>query len=174
MMTVPHAVAGAALGSMIGDHTGSVVIAFTVGIASHYVLDAFPHWERIYKPAGDINFDTTDAAHEWPRHIFVQAALDVIAAAFIVWGIISFLTPGDLLVGSNIFWGAFGAVLPDLIDNVPFWNTRLQKTKLFAATAKFHNRIHICEDWPKKYPFVTGLLTQLIVIGGSLWILFSR
>src|SRR3989338_10218169 len=46
MTLTTHAIVGAALASFIPEHP---VLGFCVGLTSHYVIDAIPHWDyRIY------------------------------------------------------------------------------------------------------------------------------
>jgi len=66
-----------------------------------------------------------------------------------------------------MIFGAFGAILPDLIDNMPFWSPRLRKAFPFNYYHLFHEKIHFTII-NNKY-FWVGILTQVILIACSLW-----
>jgi hypothetical protein len=169
MLTVPHALTGAAIGALVKDATVAPLVAFSVGWVSHYVLDTIPHWERLYRPHDEIKFDTDQSARDWPKHIFVQAVLDVLIAT----GLIMWIYQSRAEVGSVMLWGALGAVLPDLLDNVPFWNRTLRRLPFFSQEQKFHDSIHINEDTQRRVPKILGLLTQVAVVVISLFIIFA-
>lgn len=172
MLTVPHVVVGAALGSLIGDVPGAPVVAFVVGWASHYVLDSVPHWERLYKPFQEIDWETHDPASKWPRHIFVQAALDVVVAFTLLYFLAQTAAVGGVWYASPIFWGGVGASFPDLIGNVPFWNRALRKFTIFKREYDFHVYMHIKDETQKKLPRALGLVTQLVAVTiGLAWLL---
>ncbi len=81
MCTVTHLAVGGALGAW----TGSGVVAFALGVVSHLILDAVPHYEI--------------------EDFRVDLALTLAGfAALVGWG--HGLTP--------VFWGALGGVIPDL------------------------------------------------------------
>jgi len=171
MLIVPHVIAGAALGSLIGDVPGAPVIAFAVGWASHYVLDSVPHWERLYKSSQNINWETHRPAQEWPRHIFVQAAIDVLVAGVFLYAVATNTSEAAWWDTNRIFWGGLGAAVPDLLGNVPFWNRFLSKLPGFKQEYAFHSTIHISPEAQAKLPKWLGLLTQVLTVTLGLWVL---
>jgi hypothetical protein len=87
--TPVHAFTGGShvlVGAALGPTTGSIVMSFVVGVASHTLLDAMPHWE--YGP-------------------LAQAVLLFGAGAVVGY---EFGRTGDL----RLIAGAVGGVLPDL------------------------------------------------------------
>ena len=51
MTTTPHVLTGTALASLLPTSSAYMkLVGFGFGFASHYVLDAIPHWERLYGP----------------------------------------------------------------------------------------------------------------------------
>ncbi len=171
MLSVPHVLAGAALGSFVGDVPGAPMVGFAIGWASHYVLDHVPHWERLYKPFQEIDWDTHRPAKEWPRHILVQAAIDVLLAGFILYAIATNTSEASWWRTDQIFWGAVGGLVPDLLGNVPFWNRTLRKIPGFKQEYAFHSLVHVTSQIQNSVPRLTGLATQVAVIAASLWIL---
>lgn len=171
MLTVPHVVTGAALGSLIGDVPAAPLIAFGVGWASHYVLDHVPHWERLYKPFQDIDWETHTPATSWPRHIFVQAALDVAVAALVLYALWTNTSEASWWRTDQIFWGGIGGAIPDVLGNVPFWNRFLTKLPGFKQEYAFHSAVHITPKAQKAVPRWTGLVTQIVVLALGLAVL---
>jgi len=172
MLTVPHVLAGAAIGSLVGDIPGQLPIAFVLGWASHYVLDAVPHWERLYHPKDHPDWDTEEPTKNWPRPIFYQAAADVIIAVALLFIAVHTIHPHIPWYQSAVFWGGIGGFFPDIVDNVPFWNRQLGRLSLIKRERQFHQSIHVTDETQERSPKYLGLITQLLVIGGSLWILW--
>ncbi len=170
MLTVPHMIAGAALGSLVGEIPSQNVFAFAVGWGSHYVLDAVPHWERLFGSKGS-DFSTETPVSQWPKPFFYQAVGDVLLAVAVIAGIL--VWQGDLATfwQSPVFWGALGGFFPDLIDNLPFWNRIMGKIGWVQQERQFHKKYHVSDETQQRVPRYTGLLTQLIVMGVGLWIL---
>lgn len=171
MLAVPHVLVGAALGSLVGDVPGAPVIAFAVGWASHYVLDSVPHWERLYRPHDQAGFETDTPASDWPRHIFFQAVVDVVIAGLILFVIATNTSEAAWWQTDQIFWGGVGGLVPDLLGNVPFWNRTLRKIPGFKQEHTFHSNVHISPVLQNRVPRLTGLLTQVVAVAASLWIL---
>lgn len=171
MLTVPHVLAGAALGSLVGDVPGAPIVAFGVGWASHYVLDSLPHWERLYRPHDRLSFETDTPARDWPRHLFVQAVIDVLVAGAIIYFLATNTSEASWWNTERIVWGAIGGAVPDLLGNVPFWNRILRRLPGFKQEYAFHSNIHIAPIVQKQVPKWLGLLTQIITVTVSLWVL---
>lgn len=171
MLTVPHMVAGAALGSLVGEVPGQNVFAFAVGWGSHYVLDAVPHWERLFGGKGS-GFSTQTPIGQWPRSFLYQAVGDAVLALGLMALLLSWR--GELMTfwQSPVFWGAFGGFFPDLLDNTPVVNNILGKIGIVQKERKFHQDNHISVENQEKMPKYTGLVTQLIVVAIGLWLLF--
>ena len=106
MILCTHAVVGAALASFLPSHPAA---AFAVGFASHFALDAIPHWDYPIK-SRSVN----------PRigapMVFDGALLhDVVAIGCdglfgILAALLLFASPASLWA---ILLGAIGAMLPD-------------------------------------------------------------
>ena len=166
MLTVPHTLVGSAIGLAVKNTPCAPALAFGLGWLSHYALDTVPHWERLYKPHDEGNFATDRPAKEWPRHMLVQAVLDVIIAGVIVSYIV--VSSGGFSWNSPVLWGAIGSFLPDFLGNVPFWNRTLQRLPFFKQEYALHSSVHITPDSQKRYPRYYGLLTQIVAVVLSL------
>jgi len=111
MILCTHAVVGAALASFLPSHPAA---AFVVGFASHFAIDAIPHWDypirsRSVNPmiAAPIAFDRAllrDAAAIGSDGLFgVAVALYLFSSSASLWAILL---------------GAIGAMLPDPLQFV--------------------------------------------------------
>ncbi len=172
MLTVPHVVLGAALGQAVSEVPGAGLIAFGLGWASHYLLDSLPHWERLFGSRGP-DFSTETPVKEWPRLYLIQAVIDVVLSALVIGYLIWRVPHGDNFLQNPVFWGAAGALFPDLLDNVPFWNRRLTNLPFFKQQRFLHQYFHISETSQLHLPKFAGLATQLIVFVFSMWLLLS-
>lgn len=169
MLTVPHVVAGAAIGSLVGDLPGQNVFAFAVGWGTHYVLDAVPHWEEWF--GKEIHGYPSDAAvKNIPKSIALSGVLDFVAAAILLVLLLR-TSSSEQFYQSPIFWGALGGFFPDFLDNIPILKEVTVNIPGVQAERNFHNTVHISEAARRKVPRYTGLITQLIVVGAGLWLL---
>jgi hypothetical protein len=92
MLITNHVLSGA----LIGAVTGSPAAAFTAGVASHFVLDAIPHW-------GDLGGD---------KELFMRVAVRDGLTGLAVMGALTALAPGRRRAA--VLAGMAGAALPDL------------------------------------------------------------
>jgi len=151
MLLTPHAAVGAA----IGASTENIPLIIILGILSHFLLDAIPHFDwgtwHFYEP--DFKLETKD---------YVLLAGDVIlASSFVLWVWSNYHSV-------NMMIGTFSAVLVDLIDNVPFWKHQVRKTVFGKILHFWHRKLHFLLK-PKLW--YLGVLTQLVIIVGSIWVI---
>jgi hypothetical protein len=92
MLVTNHVLAGAAVGAVLRRPVAS----FVVGVASHFVMDAIPHW----------GVDLGDHDHFF--RIAVRDGLSGLTAL----GLLATLAPGPKRV--SVLAGAAGAAFPDL------------------------------------------------------------
>lgn len=154
MLNTPHLLTGAAIGVL----TGNPIIAFFGAIASHFVLDIVPHFDPGTFHFGDeqpIKVDERDLAIG-----FIDLAL---AFFLLIWlaGVAPIIALAPAL-------GMFGGILPDIIGLSPLAFPKLYNkpglNQYFKLTGKYHYTVKPKMIW-------LGILTQVIVIGGALWIL---
>lgn len=169
MLTIPHMVAGAAIGSLVGDVPGQNIFAFAVGWGSHYVLDAVPHWEEWF--GKEIHGYPSDAElKEIPKSTVISGVLDFVLAIVLLVAYLQVFPEGKFYQ-SPVFWGALGGFFPDFLDNIPLLKKLTIKIPGVEAERNFHDAIHISQEARRKVPRYTGLITQLLVIGVGLWLL---
>jgi len=163
MLLSVHTLTGMAVGHLIGGEVPTGVV-FLAGWASHYVLDAIPHSEQPFGKEETI--DEKWRIWQYPRRVFFFALSDSLLAAALLL-IFCFFT-GKL--DGPIFWGGVGAMLPDLIDNVPFWSRSTRHTAIIGLQYRWHRFFHV-GSWQERWPRYARLLTQAVVAILALWVL---
>jgi hypothetical protein len=155
MTLTTHAIAGAAIASVLPSHP---ILGFTVGFASHFLLDSIPHWDySLRSTKKDPNNSMNDDMVINKNFVFdlfkigFDVALGLIIVLFL-FGISNFH-----LVWMPI-WGAIGAITPDALQFVYFkW-----RHEPFVSLQRFHIGIQRNKQL-NNYP-VLGILLQTIVI----------
>jgi hypothetical protein len=151
MILSTHAIAGAAIASFLPSHPAA---AFVLGFASHFALDAIPHWDYPIRSASvnpkinaPVTFDRTllrDAVTIGADGSFgILAALVLFASPEGLWAVLS---------------GAFGAMLPDPLQ---FVHARFRHEPL-ETLQRFHRWIHT--DMVIKEHVVLGVGSQLLLV----------
>jgi hypothetical protein len=131
MILCTHAVVGAALASFVPSHPAA---AFAIGFASHFVLDAIPHWDYSIKSrsinpmiGAPIVFDS--ALLQDAVTIGFDGLVGIIVALFLF---------GSSASQWAILLGAIGAMLPDPLQ---FVHARLPREPL-RTLQRFHRWAH--------------------------------
>lgn len=134
MVITPHMLVGAAVGSQFNNPWS----VFILGLFSHYILDALPHWDYLFK---------VRIAN--PDHLR-KIGLDFILGGFFVL-ILGWSSTQKLF----ILIGIIAALLPDFLE-VLYQNFDI---KWLRPLSKFHHKIH----FQKRLSFWRGLPFALIV-----------
>lgn len=120
---------------------GNPFLAFFIGFVLHFILDAIPH------------FDTTDGGKITKRQIALLVADAVLGLLILIY----------LFLNSNhqisFIFGVFGGLLPDILDNVPWWEDKFRSSKFGKSFHRFHESIQSI----KVKPFL-GLPIQYVII----------
>ena len=131
MILATHAVVGAAIASLIPDHP---LGAFLAGVASHFAIDAIPHWD--YPLRSMFRGADKGAPLALDRGLVIDfslIALDAFAGlALAIW---LFATPATML---TIVMGIFGGILPDPLQ----FAHRLYPYEPLRSLQRFHQWIH--------------------------------
>ena len=171
MLTIAHVTAGAAIGSFIVDTPTGNILALGLGVASHYILDSIPHWENWF--GREIyGFPSDTPLQKLPKITIVSGLFDFIVAVTLFVFVYRNVGSGPFYQ-SSLFWGALGGFLPDLLDNIPVINQLTVKIPGIKQERAFHSRIHISQEAQKAVPYMTGLVTQLIVVTFGLYLILT-
>jgi hypothetical protein len=126
-----HAVVGAAIASLIPDHP---LGAFLAGVASHFAIDAIPHWD--YPLRSMFRGADKGAPLALDRGLVIDfslIALDgLVGLVLAVW---LFATPATML---TITMGIVGGILPDPLQFLH----RLYPREPLRSLQRFHMWIH--------------------------------
>ena len=148
MILSTHAIVGGAIASLFPSHPVLVAIA---GFASHFAIDAIPHWDYplqviSLRPAADSRALNLD------RRLWVDLtliALDACAGlAIAIW---LFATPATI---GTILLGAVAAMVPDPLQVVH----ALYPREPLKSLQRFHHWIHA----KRKLSWMLGASSQAI------------
>ncbi len=139
MPITPHMLVGVA----IGTQSPSLLIAFCLGLVSHYLLDALPHWDYLHK------VEITR-----PEHL-KKIGLDFILGAMIV----SALT-WPFHQKLFILAGVAGALLPDFSQLI-YVNFKI---KWLKPLSRLHKKMHLYDELPFRLGFPAVFIVSLIAI----------
>ena len=155
MTLVTHAVVGAAAASFVPD---SPVIAFTLAFASHFVMDAIPHW---HYPVATIEHNKENPLNNDMR-IDKQFPFDVAKIGFdALLGVALaylFFQPSEGPLQPFVLIGALGGILPDPLQFV-YWKFRHEP---IATLQRLHVWIHAKTTLDDNAPL--GVALQVILI----------
>ena len=151
MILSTHALVGAAIASFVPSHPAT---AFALGFASHFVLDAIPHWDY---PIQSASLDPKVGAPLRFDRALVQDALTIGFDG--LFGVI-----GALLLFASVetrwvvLLGAFGAMLPDaLLFVYGLWPHEPLK-----SLQRFHRWCHSKRELKDRV--CLGIVSQLFLI----------
>jgi len=167
MVLSTHAVVGGALGRLL---PGGPVVALLAGFASHFLLDLIPHWDYqldsvVKAPKGSplgadsqgesLGVEGSRVLSGWLfwRDV-AKVLLDLALGALVVWFFFSDLQA----VLTSVWWGAFGAVLP---DGLQFLHLKFKPRVLFGLQ-RFHQFVHSNHDFRSR--LASGVSYQVFII----------
>lgn len=162
MIATAHVIIGGA----VGVATQNPVAGLLAGVASHFVCDTIPHLDHPPAPRNE-NDELI-----WTPNVWAFAIIDSAVAGILtlyLW--INYFGYPEL---TPYVVGAFGGYLPDLIDNVPFWNKYLRPLPGFKQFHAFHEWLH--DQWETKFPMPKwlwlGIGSQVVAVSLALLYLF--
>jgi hypothetical protein len=152
MILSTHALVGAALANMFPAHPG---VAFAVGFASHFVLDAIPHADY---PIRSASIDPKVGAPLRFDRALLQDAITIGADGILglVCAFLLFASPANQWA---ILLGAFGAMLP---DGLQFIYLRFPHEPL-RTLQRFHRWAHTSADIKDRVVLAVASQALLVV-----------
>lgn len=153
MTLTTHAIAGAALAALVPEHPA---LGFTAGFASHFLLDAIPHWDyamlsEAINPKIAAPFTIDRALVLDVLRIGSDMTLGLALAALF------FATPHTAFA---VFCGAMGGILPDALQ---FLYGRFPHGPL-ARLQRFHEWIHARRHLELEGRYALGVASQLCLL----------
>ena len=160
MILTTHAVVGGALASLFPTHP---IAAIAVGFASHFAIDAIPHWDY---PLQSISVAPGHRNHlKLKKPILLDAALiafDACVGLALAVGLFSAHAPVVVIV-----LGVIAGMLPDALRFVH----SLHPHAPLATMQRFHHWIHTKRrlDWPvgvsSQIAFAAAVIYAALVLG---------
>jgi hypothetical protein len=133
MTLTTHAVVGAAIVSLM---PAQPLLALSVAFASHFLLDALPHWDYPIR-SSSVN-PRIAAPMKYDRALFLDMlTIGGDAALGVVLGVVLFTRPTQVSV-LLVFFGAWAGILPDMLQ---FAYMRFPREPL-TSVQRFHGWIH--------------------------------
>ena len=162
MISTTHITTGAAVGlavgSVIPNSILAIIVAFLCGVISHHVLDMIPHTD-----AGSFRAEDDNALLRAGELRF--AVFDNLLGTIIVLVVFFTNTPSWPML-----FGAAGGNFPDVFHHPNVW-AAYTRHKILPHYYRFHENNH----WTARGNLIfLGIITNLALIGGSLYYLLSR
>jgi hypothetical protein len=149
MILSTHAIVGAAIASFLPSHPAA---AFVLGFASHFILDAIPHWDY---PIRSTSVNPNIGAPMTFDRALLQDAITIGSD-----GLLGILAALLLFASAESLWaillGSFGAMLPDPLQ---FAHVRLPHEPL-RTIQRFHRWMHT----DRQIKVVLGIGSQLALV----------
>ncbi len=151
MLETPHVAVGAAIASKIPNP----LIAIPLSFASHFVLDAVPHWNP--------HIVTETKKYGMPTKKSIVIIVFDSTLALVFGSLIAYQALPNTGHAVTILAASFASVLPDLIE-APYFFLKT-RVNLVRSWVDFHRSLQTHGN------LFWGLLTQLATIGAAiLWI----
>lgn len=155
MTLTTHAIAGATVATLMPTHP---ILGFTAGFASHFALDAIPHWGYSVKSIKNKGTDPLDN----DMSINKDSLMDLlkICTDGILGLLISYIVLGIFYNQPPfiIFLGAIASMIPDALQFV-YWKWRHEP---LISLQKFHIFMHAKTGLDHKPLF--GILFQVAIV----------
>ena len=111
-----------AIGVGIGLLAPNPAVAFVLGVVSHHLADWTPHFDPGSFYPEDVR--KSKAIHTWNQRDYIFVAIDMMLTIVMVALFIPHLPAAKT---TSIIAATFGALLPDILHNIPFWNKQLRQ-----------------------------------------------
>ncbi|HUD03929.1 MAG TPA: hypothetical protein VMR73_00355 [Candidatus Paceibacterota bacterium] len=154
MTLTTHAIVGAAVASFFPQDPA---LGFTLAFASHFALDAIPHWDYPIESASI--HPSHGAKMKYDKallHDFFRIGTDALLG--LILGLAIFATTGNFWI---VMLGIIGGMLPDALQ---FVHIRLKREPL-TSLQRFHHFIHKgSEYFNMENHSVVGIISQSIFL----------
>ncbi len=162
MILTTHAIVGAAAGRLFSDP----FVAFSAGFASHFIIDAIPHWAYNLKSRARNEKEPLNDDIEIGKkfvgdlaRIGLDFIVGIFAAIFIFQG-----EDGFMSLSVNLLSGVAGGIIPDFMQFLYF----KIRQEPFIAVQKLHIYVHQGIGEIPALPY--GLISQVVVIAAAILI----
>ena len=155
MILATHAIAGAAAAQLFPNNP---LLAFIAAFASHFILDAIPHWNYRLKSRAEDPSDPLDGKMIWGKKFItdiLKISLDFTAGIALS---VLFFSKGVDQNMAIIILGALGGTLPDALQ-FAYWQLKIEP---FKSIQKFHHWIHPKKE--RQLSLAVGVSFQILIV----------
>jgi len=156
MILTTHAVFGAAVASLVPDHP---IIGFTLGFASHFVLDAIPHKDYELISIESDSKSKIQLINILQKKFSLLRDIIFVSLDALVGFILAFLFFFNPAYPWIFFVGAFGSLIPDGMTFLYL----IFKNKSLAAFYHFHSG-YIHSRYILKLNQFVGVIFQFVTV----------
>lgn len=149
----------------LGLQVGNPVLAFVLGMVSHFVFDIIPHGDRgMVKTRINPERRLPEVAdvYEKRKFLLIAAVDNVLAVGMLLW--LSRMLP---IASAPVLFAVVGAALPDALQGV----TAFTRFRFLDAYTRMHHRIHFL--LPRDISLAQGLVLQMATVVFFLWMSFG-
>lgn len=157
MILTSHAIIGTVAASAFPSHP---LLAFSVALTSHYVVDAIPHWEyNLLSSKKDLEnpLNNDIAIGKDFLSDFKKVLIDMILGVIASFSVFYSLGLGNSLL--ILIVGILGGIAPDFLQFV-YYRFRHDPFRSFYI---FHHRIHSRIEWFEER-YAVGIFLQILII----------
>ncbi len=154
---------------LLGATTQNYFFAAAIGLISHYVLDAIPHWDSYLSPEFKIRAEIKDGSFIREKFFWKETgkiAVDILVGLGLLFIFLKNLTYVSIIA---VFIGIFFGVLPDALQFL-YWITKWPIIKWNFNLQNFLHHIIHKKIEPDFWP---GLAIQVATIGIVFLILYK-
>jgi len=159
--------AHAAIATVIGRQVNNSLLAFLIGLISHFIFDLIPHGDsKLGQRFWGERLKFLKDRREF-KFMAIYGSLDSLTLAFYL---IFIFKNFEFARADNVIWAIIGSILPDVLVAI----YKLREFKWLKWFFDFHAKNHnylvnkINFDWPIKY----GIVMQLILITLVIWLIY--
>lgn len=165
MVLSTHAVVGAAIASIF---PANPLLGFALGFASHFALDAIPHWHyqvrSVLREEGSKKGVDMAIGNKYFLLDLLKIGMDGVLGVCVA---LLIFNPTQPMIFSGTLLGAIGGMLPDALQ-FAYWKW---KHEPLVSLQRFHHFIHAKSDWddlPVVGPLAQVLVALVCVVGVNL------
>ena len=163
MILTSHAIIGVAVASAFPSHPA---LAFFAAVASHYIMDAIPHWEYDLLSSkkdrkNPLNNDIT-IGKDFLRDL-KKISADIFISVLASFIIFYFIGLGESIL--ILIAGIAGGIAPDILQFAYF----RFRSEPFKSLYIFHYWIHSRTEKLEEH-YVIGIFLQILTISLILWL----
>lgn len=160
MIIATHAVVGAVSAQAIAP---GYVSAFAVGFLTHFIMDAIPHWDYPLHMSMNPEKVSFKTIFKDGLKLFLDFTVGILIIFFFIY--LPLQNSMDNF-GVVLWFGALGAILPDVLQNL----ADFKNFKFLSFFKTLHNKIHAKLEFKNPWCLLYQVLIVILAISLALYI----